>query len=63
VVAAVPLVDAAGVEGLAIGDVVTTTVRSHPTVTAGGGRGTPEGLILGVIAPGATLSRGGLDDG
>jgi hypothetical protein len=58
-VAAVPLVNAAGVEGLAVGDVVAATIFAHPAVAAAGGGGTPEGFILGAVAPGSTISLNG----
>jgi hypothetical protein len=61
VVAAVPLGHAAGVECLAVGDVVAATIITHPAVAAARGSGTPEGFILGVEAPGSTRERGSLN--
>ena len=58
VVVAVPFVDAASVEGLAVRDIVAAAIFAHPAVTAGSGGSTPEGLVLGLIAPGASLGGG-----
>ena len=63
IVAAAPIVDAAGVECLAVGNVVTMTVLSHPAVTTVGSHSSSEGLVLRVIAPRASRDRAGLNDG
>lgn len=60
-VVAVPVVDAAGVEGAAVGDVVAAAVAVHPALAAVGRSSAPEGLVLGLIAPGAALDGSSLD--
>lgn len=57
-----PLVDAARVEGAAVGDVVAAVVIGHPAFAAVGRGSSPGGLVLGHIAPRATLDEPGLDD-
>jgi len=60
-VLALPLVSAAGIEGTAVGDVVAATVTAHPAHAAVGRGSAPEGLVLGLVAPRATLDGLGLD--
>ncbi|KAI8600129.1 hypothetical protein EDD21DRAFT_416148 [Dissophora ornata] len=62
-VAAAPIVDAAGVECLSIGSVVTTMILSLSAVAAVGSRSTSKRLVLGVAELSASRDMGGLNDG
>ena len=45
-----------------VGDVMASVVGTNPTIAAASRSGTPERLVLGLVAPGATLDRAGLND-
>ncbi|KAF9992475.1 hypothetical protein BGZ80_008537, partial [Entomortierella chlamydospora] len=53
-VAAIPLANAAAVEGFAVGDIMASAIVTHPTIAAGSGSSAPEGFILGIVAPGTS---------
>jgi hypothetical protein len=51
VISAAEFVNTATVEGLTIWDIVTSTILSHPSITAACGSSSPECLVLWIVTP------------